>query len=154
MTAVSSHDHADGAAPAALRTGRWRLPPPAGARRAAHARRTVHAALRRWGLGPAADTLAQRVVALVQEMTARPAARRYGPIDLHLELRPTDRLLLAEIRGAAPALPESADRPPAIGDGRSIIALTYGHRPARNGIATWYTHAFTWQRPGADTADH
>jgi hypothetical protein len=145
------HDHADGTAPPALRTGRWQLP---GGRSAdAHARRTIRTALRRWGLGPAADALAHQVAALIQDPSTRFAVRGLGPIDLRLELHPADRLLLGEIQGTSPGRPGPHDRTPTGTGARSIIALTYGCRPARNGTATWYTHAFTWCQPNAITTN-
>ncbi|GAA2428172.1 hypothetical protein GCM10010191_46460 [Actinomadura vinacea] len=152
MTTVPYH-HAAGAAPPALRTGRWRLP--GGRSATAHTRRAIHTALRRWGLGPAADALAHQVVSLIQESPTRSAAHSHGPIDLRLELRPADRLLLGEIQAATPDRlvpddPTPAGRPE---PRRSIIALTYGHRPARNGTATWYTHAFTWYQSDANSTD-
>ncbi|MFG2002140.1 hypothetical protein ACGFNU_23610 [Spirillospora sp. NPDC048911] len=119
--------------------GRWQLPD--GRSTAAHARRTIHAALRRWGLGPAADTLTNQMASLLQDLTTRVPTR--GPLELRLELRAADRLLLGEIQSTAPD-----ERFPTGNRGRSIIALTYGHRPARNGTVTWYTHAFTWSLPG------
>ncbi|XVQ11596.1 hypothetical protein ACQP1W_03160 [Spirillospora sp. CA-255316] len=146
------HHHADGAAPPCI--GRWHLP--SGRAATAHARRAIHTALRRWGLGPAADALAHQVVSLIQELPGHSAARSPGPIDLRLELRPADRLLLGEIQAAAPDRlgrddPTPGGRPDE--PCRSIIALTYGHRPARNGTATWYTHAFTWYRPDANSTE-
>ncbi|MGK5558324.1 hypothetical protein ACSNOI_42665, partial [Actinomadura kijaniata] len=64
-----------------------------------------------------------------------------------------DRLLLGELHKATPDRTGSGDRIPAGEGERTVIALTYGHRPARNGTATWYTHAFTWTRPDRVATD-
>ncbi|MFC5747544.1 hypothetical protein [Actinomadura rugatobispora] len=151
MTTVSRHDHADGPTPPAPPAGRWRLP--SGRPAAAHARHAIHTTLKRWGLGPAADALTHQVAALIQELCARTAARDPGPIDLRLELRAADRLLLGEIQSTTPGRPGPGDQTPTGQSGRGIIALTYGHRPARNGTTTWYTHAFTWWQPDTITTD-
>lgn len=145
MSNVSPHDPA----PPTPQTGRWQLP--SGRSAAAHARRTIHAALQRWGLGPAAEALTNQVTALIQELSARPATRKRGPIDLRLELRAADRLLLGEIHDTTHDETGPDDRHPE--PRRGIIALTYGRRLARNGTATWYTHAFTWYQPDANTTD-
>ncbi|KAB2340620.1 hypothetical protein [Actinomadura rudentiformis] len=144
-------DDADGAASLVPRTGRWQLPSERSA--AAHARRTIHAALQRWGLGPAADTLTSQLASLIQDLSTRSAVRVPALIDLRLELRAADRLLLGEVQASTPDRPGPADQTSAGKGGRGIIALTYGRRLARNGTATWYTHAFTWWQPNTITTD-
>ncbi|MFI0446993.1 hypothetical protein [Actinomadura sp. 6N118] len=152
MSTVSPHD-ADEAASPTPHTGRWRLP--SGRSATAHVRRTIHAALQRWGLGSAADTLTNQMTALIQELSTRFAASGSGPLDLRLELRTADRLLLGEIHDTTRDRSEPDDRTLARHPEprRGIIALTYGRRPARNGTATWYTHTFTWFQPDELTTD-
>ncbi|WP_157610473.1 hypothetical protein [Spirillospora albida] len=140
-------DGADGAAPAAPRVARWQLP--RGRPAAAHARRTIQAALRRWGLGPVADALAQQMAALAQDLSTRGA----GPVSLRLELRPAARLLLGEIQDGTADRPGPDDRCTDGDIGRRIIALTYGARRTCDGNATWYTHTFTWCRPRTSAPD-
>ncbi|MDL4815261.1 hypothetical protein [Actinomadura opuntiae] len=137
MTAPAEND-VDAAARPGLRTGRWRLP--AGRAAAGQVRRVVHDALRTWGLGPAAGELSDHLTALVQDLLTRAAAR--GPVDLRLELRASARLLLGEIRDAAPAPSGAADRPSGHADGHGIFALTYGRRPSRKRVR--YIHSFAW----------
>jgi hypothetical protein len=151
VTTVSRHDHADEATPSAPPASRWQLP--SGRPAAAHARRAIHTTLKRWGLGPAADALTHQVAALIQELPARNAARGPDPIDLRLELRAADRLLLGEIQSTTSDRPGSGDQTSNGHSGRGIIALTYGRRPARDGTTTWYTHAFTWWQPDTITTD-
>ncbi|REE97338.1 hypothetical protein [Thermomonospora umbrina] len=150
MTSVFTHGRADTAEGTAVRIGRWELP--SGRAAAAQARRTVRNTLDRWGLGPAAGDLIQHLTPLVQQLATRAAARGGVPIGLRLELRPSDRLLLGEVHTAGdPAEPD--DPSPADKVDRGLIALTYGRRPARDGTAVWYTHAFTWWQPGVVIAD-
>ncbi|WP_067792625.1 hypothetical protein [Actinomadura formosensis] len=137
MAAPAEND-ADAAAYPGLRTGRWRLP-------AGQVRRAVHDALRTWGLGPAAGDLSDQLTALVQDLLTRAAAR--GPVDLRLELRASARLLLGEIRDAAPAPSGAAGRPSDHADGHGIIALTYGRRPSRKRVR--YIHSFAWWQQDA-----
>lgn len=144
MTPSALHPAEDDPGPV-LRIGRWQLP--AGRAATAQARRTVHGALRRWGLGPAAGDLTDHMTAVVQEFLARTATRAREPIHLRLELRASARLLLGEIYNAFPTPLESAHRALDRGPGRGIVALTYGRRPARDG--RWYIHSFTWWQPDA-----
>ncbi|TDC70959.1 hypothetical protein E1200_03655 [Actinomadura sp. GC306] len=142
MTAFTQHNVDDDPGPGP-RIARCRLP--GGRAATGQIRRTVHGALRGWGLGPLAGDLTDQLTALVQELLARTASRPRGPIDLRLELRASARLLLGEIHHAAPdPAPESP--------GRGIVALTYGRRPARDGVR--YVHSFTWWHQDALTADH
>ncbi|HEX2314624.1 MAG TPA: hypothetical protein VHJ17_12865 [Thermomonospora sp.] len=138
-------------APPGVRVGRWQFP--GGRAAVAHARRTVHRALRGWGLGPAAGDLADHLAPLVQRLAARTGGRGRGHVHLRLELRPTDRLVLGEVHADVPDAPEPEGPASADERDRGIIALTYGRRPARDGTATWYTHAFTWWQPGTVPAD-
>ncbi|XRQ06604.1 hypothetical protein ACN3XK_60395 [Actinomadura welshii] len=139
MIGFTQHNMEDDPGPG-LRVARCRLP--GGRTATGQFRRTVHGALRGWGLGPVAGDLTDHLTTLVQEFLARTAARTRGPIDLRLELRESARLLLGEIRNAAP---EPAQEAP----GRGIVALTYGRRPARNGVR--YIHSFTWWHQDAIT---
>ncbi|MEW2357522.1 hypothetical protein [Spirillospora sp. NPDC029432] len=143
MTHPAEDDVQDAAAHPGLRTGRWRLP--AGRPAGGQVRRAVHDALRTWGLGPAAGDLSDQLTALVQDLLARGAAR--GPVDLRLELRPPARLLLGEIRDAAPASSGPAARPSGQASARGIIALTYGRRSSRE--RAQYIHSFAWWQQDA-----
>ncbi|MGH3243411.1 MAG: hypothetical protein ACRDNL_23740, partial [Spirillospora sp.] len=69
---TSTPDHADAPRPP-LRTGRWRLP--GGHATGRKARRSIRRALRRWGLGSAADDLADQFATLVQDVLARSPMR-------------------------------------------------------------------------------
>jgi len=127
------------------RNGRWQIPGGGGRTAAAHARRALHDALERWGLGQAAGD----VVSLVNQLVSNAAMRGHGPLDLRLELRESARLLLGEIRAAVPSARETHDQISPFGDaGVACIALavTYGRRAGRDGADVWYTHAFTWTR--------
>src|SRR5690606_39140948 len=104
-------------------------------------RRRVHGALRGWGLGPVAADLTDHLATLVHEFRTRTATTRVRcPIDLRLELRASARLLLGEIRNAAPPS-DLGLRAPLHG----LVALTYGRRPMRNGVR--YIHSFAWWQP-------
>lgn len=150
MTSIP-RDPADGLRPPAAHTARWRLP---GARRAAsRARRAIRTALRRWGLGAAADPLARQAASLIQKLAARPVDRAPGPIELFLELRPADRLLLIQVQRTTPERPEADDGTLAEENGRHIIAVTYGHRHAQDGLSTWYTHTLVWHRSDDPATD-
>ncbi|MBT2211703.1 hypothetical protein [Actinomadura sp. NEAU-AAG7] len=145
----STPDRAEADPGAALHTGRWRLP--SGRAMTKHTRQAIHHTLQSWGVGSAAGDLTDHLTALVHDVLARANVRGWGPIELRLELRASARLLLTEVRDAAPSLPGSGERGAPGGDGHGIIALTYGRRPARDGIR--YIHSFTWWQPGAIAAN-
>ncbi len=116
-----------------------------------HTRQAIHHALQSWGVGSAAGDLTDHLTTLVHDVLARANVRGRGQVELRLELRASARLLLGEVRNAAPSRPGSGDRAVSDGDGHGIIALTYGRRPTRDGIG--YIHSFTWWQPGAITAN-
>ncbi|MFI0409456.1 hypothetical protein [Actinomadura sp. 3N508] len=147
-----------------LRTGRWRLRTARrmlpGGRVAAAApdrkvRRAFRRALRRWGLGSAADELADQLTALLQDVLARSPMRGRGAFDLRLELRASARMLLGEIHPlpARPGAGKAGDPAEGGAGGRGIIVLTYGRRPDRGGTHTRYVHRFTWWRTDSVTTD-
>ncbi|TMQ93289.1 hypothetical protein ETD83_25765 [Actinomadura soli] len=161
---TSTNDHAEASAeagPPALRIGRWRLRTgrrrlPGGRAAAVPSGRKVRRAfrrtLRRWGLGSAADELADHLTALVQDVLARSPMRGRGAIDLRLELRASARMLLGEIH-PLPARPGARDPAGGGTGGRGIIVLTYGRRPGRGGAAIRYVHRFTWWRTDSIITD-
>ncbi|MFI0480226.1 hypothetical protein [Actinomadura sp. 9N215] len=146
---TSSLDHA-GAPRPALRTGRWQLP--GGRATGRKSRRAIRRALRRWGLGAAADDLADQLTALVQDVLARSPMRGRGTIDLRLELRASARMLLGEIH-PLPARTGTGGTADGGAGGRGIIVLTYGRRPDRGGAGVRYVHRFTWWRTDGVATD-
>ncbi|MFI0372184.1 hypothetical protein ACH35V_30345 [Actinomadura sp. 1N219] len=146
---TSTRDSAETPRPA-LRTGRWQLP--TGRATGRRARRAYRRALRRWGLGSAADELADQLTALVQDVLARSPMRGRGAIDLRLELRASARMLLGEIH-PLPARPGAGDQAEGGAGGRGIIVITYGRRPGRRGAGARYVHRFTWWRTDSITTD-
>lgn len=132
---------AEAAGRQALRTGRWQWP--GGNPVAEPVRDAIRDALRRWGLGPVAGELTDRLTTLVQELLAHSGRRGRGSIDMRLELRASARLLLGEVHHTPFSAGGAVDRP--TGGGRGIIAVTYGRRPAREG--TGYVRSFAWWRP-------
>ncbi|WUH99829.1 hypothetical protein OHR68_41140 [Spirillospora sp. NBC_00431] len=146
---MPTSNHADAPRPA-LRTGRWQLP--GGRATSRKARRAFRRALRRWGLGSAADDLADQLATLVQDVLARSPMRGRGAFDLRLELRASARMLLGEIH-PLPGRPGAGDQADGGAGGRGIIVLTYGRRPDRGGAGTRYVHRFTWWRTDTATRD-
>ncbi|GGV43770.1 hypothetical protein GCM10010182_80460 [Actinomadura cremea] len=145
-------DSADGSLPPVVHAGRWHLP---GARwAAARARRVICTALRQWELGAAADTLAWQAASLIRKLAPRLVGHAPGQIELRLELRPADRLLLIQLQRTTPERPEADNGTLAEEDGRHIIAIVYGHRRAHNGPGIWYTRTFVWHRPDSPATDH
>lgn len=135
----SARRNAESAGRQALRTGRWQWP--GGSLASEPVRDTIRDALRRWGLGPVAGELTDRLTTLVQELLAHSGRRGRGSIDMRLELRAPARLLLGEVHHTPLPAGGARDRP---AGGRGIIAVTYGRRPAREG--TEYVRSFSWWR--------
>lgn len=136
MTTVTTH-----------RIRHWQLP--SGRAAISQARRAIHNALQEWGLSHTAGQVVEHVTPLIRQLNATSR----GPLNLRLELRQSARLLLGEIRRTTPAPPEPDGHSPSGHSDPSIIAVTYGQRPTRDGT-TWYTHAFTWSQPESTASGH